>query len=89
MGGGNWSPASGEEAFYLLLRYPRWMHLSPRPMAPVFYRLPAEEDRRSGEIGGCGFDGLLSLAYFCPPLTTVLQDQLFIWKEGRRTGPYH
>jgi DNA-binding LacI/PurR family transcriptional regulator len=76
---GNWSSASGEQAFRQLLEaYPQMdaVFVANDQMALGVLQLAC----RTGlavpeELGVVGFDGIPEAPYFWPPLTTVFQDQ--------------
>jgi DNA-binding LacI/PurR family transcriptional regulator len=79
---GNWSPASGERAFLKLYEaYPDMdaVFVANDQMALSVLR----EAHRLGinvpeQLAVVGFDNIVESAFFCPSLTTVLQDQQLI-----------
>jgi LacI family transcriptional regulator len=75
---GNWSPASGEQAFIQLLSQNKELDavfVANDQMAYSVYHVAATKGIRIPEdLGVVGFDGLAETAYLWPPLTTVYQD---------------
>jgi len=76
---GNWSAASGEQAFRKLLEsYPDLdaVFAGNDQMALAVLQLACQNGLRVPEdLGVVGFDGLDEAPYYWPPLTTVFQDQ--------------
>lgn len=76
---GNWSSASGEQAFRKLLEsYPDMdaVFVGNDQMALAVLQLACQRGLRVPEdLGVVGFDGLDETPYYWPPLTTVFQDQ--------------
>jgi DNA-binding LacI/PurR family transcriptional regulator len=76
---GNWSSASGEQAFRQLLdSYPdiEAVFAGNDQMALAALQLACREGLHVPEkLGVVGFDGLPESRFYWPPLTTVLQDQ--------------
>lgn len=76
---GNWSSASGEQAFRKLLQsYPDMdaVFVGNDQMALAVLQLACQQGLRVPEdLGVVGFDGLDETPYYWPPLTTVFQDQ--------------
>jgi LacI family transcriptional regulator len=76
---GNWSSASGEQAFRLLVdSYPEMeaVFVGNDQMALGVLQLAARIGRRiPQELGVVGFDGIPETRHYWPPLTTVFQDQ--------------
>jgi LacI family transcriptional regulator len=75
---GNWSSASGAQAFRQLLdAYPdiEAVFAGNDQMALAVLQLAYREGMRiPEELGVAGFDGLPEARFYCPALTTVLQD---------------
>jgi len=76
---GNWSSASGEQAFRQLVdAYPEMeaVFVGNDQMALGVLQLAARIGRRiPQELGVVGFDGIPETRHYWPPLTTVFQDQ--------------
>ncbi len=76
---GNWSSASGEQAFRQLLEaYPELdaVFVGNDQMALGVLQVAARTAKRlPQELGVVGFDGIPESRYYWPPLTTVFQDQ--------------
>jgi LacI family transcriptional regulator len=76
---GNWSSASGEQAFlHLLETYPEMeaVFVGNDQMALSVLQVACRIGRRVPEdLGVVGFDNIAESAYFWPPLTTIFQDQ--------------
>jgi LacI family transcriptional regulator len=76
---GNWSSASGEQAFRQLLEtFPEIeaVFASNDQMALGVLQVAARIGKRiPQELGVVGFDGIPETRYYWPPLTTVFQDQ--------------
>jgi LacI family transcriptional regulator len=76
---GNWSSASGEQAFRQLLEgFPdiEAVFVGNDQMALGVLQLSARIGKRiPQELGVVGFDGIPETRYYWPPLTTVFQDQ--------------
>ena len=76
---GNWSSASGDEAMRRLLDgYPEMdaVFVANDQMALGALRVLCLRGMRvPQDLAMVGFDGLPEAAYYCPPLTTVYQDQ--------------
>jgi LacI family transcriptional regulator len=76
---GNWSSASGENAFrQLLSKYPDMdaVFAGNDQMALSVVQMSCRNGVSiPAQLGVVGFDGLPEAAYFWPPLTTVVQDQ--------------
>jgi DNA-binding LacI/PurR family transcriptional regulator len=81
---GNWSPASGAQAFEKLLEhYPGMdaIFVGNDQMALGVIQLACQKGLKIPEdLGIVGFDNIPESAYFCPPLTTVQQDQYAVGK---------
>ncbi len=75
---GNWSSASGEQAFQELLSRDKQLDavfVANDQMAYSVYHVAASKGLRIPEdLGVVGFDGLAETAYLWPPLTTVYQN---------------
>ena len=75
---GNWSAASGEQAFNQLLdKYPLMdaVFVANDQMAMGVLQVACRRGIKvPQELGVVGFDGLIESAYYWPPLTTVFQD---------------
>jgi LacI family transcriptional regulator len=76
---GNWSPASGEQAFRQLVdAYPDMdaVFVGNDQMAlGVLQRAARIGKRIPQDLGVVGFDGIPETRYYLPPLSTVFQDQ--------------
>jgi LacI family transcriptional regulator len=76
---GNWSSASGENAFrQLLATYPEMdaVFVGNDQMAVSVLQAACREGIRvPQQLGVVGFDGLPEARYYWPPLSTILQDQ--------------
>lgn len=76
---GNWSPESGAQAFERLLeRYPDMdaIFVGNDQMALSVIQVARQKEIRIPEdMGLVGFDDIPESAFFCPPLTTIQQDQ--------------
>src|SRR3990172_8606927 len=76
---GNWSSASGAEAFEMLRRsYPEMdaVFVANDQMALSVVQAACQEDIDiPAGLGVVGFDNIAESAYFWPPLTTIEQDQ--------------
>lgn len=76
---GTWGPGSGERAFRkLLAQYPEMdaVFVGNDQMAlSVMLTATREGIKIPDELAVVGFDGIPDSAYYCPPLTTVYQDQ--------------
>jgi LacI family transcriptional regulator len=81
---GNWSPSSGAKAFEKLLQhYPEMdaIFVGNDQMSLGVIQLACQRGLRIPEnLGIVGFDNIPESAYFCPPLTTVQQDQYAVGK---------
>ena len=81
---GNWSSASGHQAVEKLFeQYPEMdaIFAANDQMALGALQVANQKGRRIPEdFGVVGFDNILELAYFLPPLTTVQQDQYHVGK---------
>ncbi len=75
---GNWSSASGEQAFLHLLEQNQQLDavfVANDQMAYSVYQVAARKGIRIPEdLGVVGFDGLAETAFMWPPLTTVYQN---------------
>jgi len=75
---GNWSSASGEQAFLQLLSQHKHLDavfVANDQMAYSVYHVAARKGIRIPEdLGLVGFDGLAETAYLWPPLTTIYQN---------------
>jgi LacI family transcriptional regulator len=81
---GNWSPASGAEAFEkLFVQYPQMdaIFVANDQMAlSVLYAASGHGRRVPEDLGIVGFDNIPESAFFKPSLTTVQQDQYNVGK---------
>jgi LacI family transcriptional regulator len=81
---GNWSSASGAQAFERLSeQYPEMdsIFVGNDQMALGVIRVAWEKGLRiPQDLGIIGFDNIPESAFFCPPLTTVHQDQYAVGK---------
>ena len=81
---GNWSPASGAQAFEKLLeQYPGMdaIFVGNDQMSLGVIQLACQKGLKiPDDLGIVGFDNIPESAYFCPPLTTVQQDQYAVGK---------
>ena len=81
---GDWSPEKGAEQIRILLdQYPEMdaIFVGNDQMAlGVLYVLHQRGIRVPEDIGIVGFDNVPEAAYFCPPLTSVHQDQRMVGK---------
>jgi len=75
---GNWSSASGEQAFLQLLARNKQLEavfVANDQMAYSVYQVAAKKGIRiPDDLGVVGFDGLAETAYLWPPLTTIYQN---------------
>jgi len=76
---GNWSSASGDSAFRQLIKqYPEMdaVFAGNDQMGLSVLLIACQEGIKvPKDLGVVGFDGLVESPYYCPPLTTVVQDQ--------------
>ena len=81
---GNWSPESGVQAFEKLLeQYPEMdsIFVANDQMALAVIQVACQKGLRIPEdFAIVGFDNIPESAFFCPPLTTVEQDQYAVGK---------
>jgi len=81
---GNWSPESGAQAFEKLsAQYPEMdsIFVGNDQMALGAIQMACQKGIRIPEdLGIVGFDNITESEYFCPPLTTVEQDQYTVGK---------
>ena len=81
---GNWSSASGAQAFERLLeQYPEMdsIFVGNDQMALGVIQIACQNRSRiPEELGIVGFDNIPESAFFCPPLTTIQQDQYALGK---------
>lgn len=81
---GNWSSASGAQAFVKLYeQYPEMdaIFVGNDQMALGVIQVACEKGLRiPDDLGIVGFDNIPESAYFCPPLTTIQQDQHAVGK---------
>jgi len=81
---GNWSPESGVQALEKLLAlYPEMdsIFVANDQMALAVIQVACEKGLKiPQQLGIVGFDDIPESAYFCPPLTTVQQDQYAVGK---------
>lgn len=82
--GGNWSSASGAQAIQKLFeQYPNMdsIFVGNDQMALAVIQLACQRGLKiPDELGIVGFDNIPESAFFCPPLTTVQQDQQAVGK---------
>ena len=81
---GNWSPSSGAQAFEkLLAQYSEMdaIFVGNDQMSLGVIQLACQMGLKiPDDLGIVGFDNIPESAYFCPPLTTVQQDQHVVGK---------
>jgi len=81
---GNWSSSSGSQAFEKLCeQYPEMdsIFVANDQMALSVLQIAYQRGMKIPEdLGIVGFDNIAESAYFCPPLTTVQQDQYEVAK---------
>jgi LacI family transcriptional regulator len=81
---GNWSPESGVQALEKLFeQYPEMdsLFVANDQMALAVIQVACQKGLRiPDQLGIVGFDDIPESAYFCPPLTTVQQDQYAVGK---------
>ena len=81
---GNWSPASGAQAFETLSgQYPEMdsIFVGNDQMALGAIQMASQKGLRIPEdLGIVGFDNITESEYYCPPLTTIEQDQYAVGK---------
>lgn len=81
---GNWSPESAVQAFEKLLKqYPEMdsIFVANDQMALAVIQVACQRQLKiPEELAIVGFDDIPESAYFCPPLTTVQQDQYAVGK---------
>jgi DNA-binding LacI/PurR family transcriptional regulator len=81
---GNWSPNSGAQAFEKLSKqYPEMdsIFVGNDQMALAVIQIACQKGLRiPQDLGIVGFDNITESEYFCPPLTTIDQDQHAVGK---------
>jgi DNA-binding LacI/PurR family transcriptional regulator len=81
---GNWSSTSGAQAVERLFeQYPEMdaIFVGNDQMALGVIQVACERKLRiPGDLGIVGFDNIPESAFFCPPLTTIQQDQYVVGK---------
>jgi LacI family transcriptional regulator len=81
---GNWSPESGVKGFEKLLeQYPEMdsIFVANDQMALAVIQVACQKQLKiPEELGIVGFDDIPESAFFCPPLTTMQQDQYAVGK---------